>query len=287
MKDRRTGFARIKAWRVVALAVGISLVMSGCYTQTAREHQARSPETRPYWCDAVGDGTPPGGHGNGNHMNPIYEGLTKGPLSWEDCERLSNQFDALLHAVEGLDTAADAEAAGWRNYAGYIPGLGTHHSTEIIPGLEPRPFDPTKPDFLIYGGPGPDAPLVGVGYAAPGDQDPPDAFAGTNDWWHLHTKICVGPDGILEGGEELPDDVCAELGGRQFTLPGSGTLLLHVWMVPDYQLKFDVFVSSHPCLGADGPLPDDDPCWEDIANHLPSDGPLPPTEHDAHGEQGH
>jgi hypothetical protein len=287
MTSRRWGRAAARPgpcrrWRAGAVAVVLSLGLSGCYTQMTRDHQAASPDTRPYFCNAVGNGTPPGGHGNGSHVHPIYEGMTKGQLSWEDCHRLGNQFDAMLAGVEAFDTAADAEAAGWRNRAGYIPGLGTHHSTEIIPGLTPRPFDPAKPDFLIYGGPGRDAPLVGVGYAAPGDRNPPDAFAGTNDWWHLHKKVCVGQGGILAGGEEISDEECAALGGRQFTLPGSGTWLLHVWVVPNYQLKFDVFVSSHPCLGETGPLPREDRCWEEIANHDPADGPLPGDDHGGH-----
>lgn len=274
-------------WRlgIGAVAAVLSLVLSACYTQTARDHHAASPETRPYFCDAVGDGTPPGGHGNGAHLHPIYEGMTKGPLSWADCERLANEFDATLAAVQELDTVRDAEDAGWRNYAGYAPGVGTHHATEVTPGTAPRPFDPAQPDFLIYGGSGPDAQLVGVAYAAPGSDDPPEAFAGTNDWWHLHQKVCYGNGGLLAGGEEVSDEECAALGGRNVTLPGSGIWLLHVWVVPDYQLRFDVFASSHPCLGETGLLSRDDPCW-DLALHEPADGPLP-GEDDDHGDGGH
>jgi hypothetical protein len=285
MTSRRSGRPCLR-WRAVALAAVLSTAVTGCYTQMARNHQAASPDTRPYYCNAVGDGTPPGGHGNGNHVHPIYQGMTKGPLSWQDCHRLSNQFDAMLAAVEDRPTAGDAEATGWRNYAGYIAGLGTHHSTEMIPGTTPKPFDPTKPDFLIYDGPGDEARLAGVGYAAPGGQNPPDAFAGTNDWWHLHQRICVGNGGILAGGEEISDEECAALGGRQFDLPGEGVWLLHVWVQPAFQLRFDVFASGHPCLGEDGPLPRPDPCWE-IADHDPADGPLPGDEHgghDAHGD---
>jgi hypothetical protein len=197
----------------------------------------------------------------------------------------------LLSSVWGLWTRRKGEAAGYRMVADFLPGVGTHH---VRPGFTPafgeRPtFDPAKPHFLIYGiygGRGPDAPLVGVAWQAWGDQPPPEAFAGKNDWWHLHRKICFGPTGILAGAEEIPDEECAALGGRQSTVPNGGHWLLHVWTVPQYQTEFDIFVSGHPCMGETGPLPWEDPCWEEIAGHDPAEGPLPGSEHDEHGEHG-
>jgi hypothetical protein len=284
--------------RFGALVAGLSLLLSGCYTATAQSHQTASPDTRPYFCNAVGQGTPIGGHGNGNHVHPIYEGMTKGELSWEDCVHLSNQFDEVLAAMEGLETRSAGEAAEWREVGEYIPGLGTHHAKgfpelppdfdptdpnfELPEGFEPpdMTFDPAKPAFIIYGGPDADAPLVGVAYALPGGQNPPEAFAGTNDWWHLHTKICFDPEtgDILAGAEEIPDEECAALGGVQRSM-GSGLWLLHLWIMPDYQLKLDVFASGHPCLGETGPLPWEDPCW-DLVGRDPSEGLPPGTGHD-------
>jgi hypothetical protein len=289
------GRTRARPWRRLgALVTATLLLLSGCYTTTARDHQANSPDTRPYFCNAVGDGTPIGGHGNGNHVHPIYEGMTKGELSWEDCEELGSQFDELLAAVSGLETREAAEADGWLEVAHYIPGLGTHHAkvpAEGEPGSElPRfgdsTFEAAAPEFLIYGSPEPDAPLVGVAYAMPGPDEPPEAFAGTNDWWHLHEKICLGPDReILAGAEEIPDEECAELGGRQIEL-GPGIWLLHLWIVPDYQLRLDVFASGHPCLGETGPVPRDDSCW-DLTTRDPADG-LPPGhgDHGSHDDHG-
>jgi hypothetical protein len=283
MTSRTSRRVRLRAGALVA---GLSLLLSACYTQMARDHQAATPETRPYFCNAAGDGTPPGGHGNGSHVHPIYEGMTKGPLSWEDCHRLANQLDSVMAAVKGMETRSAGEAAGWRELAEYIPGLGTHHSKQFVgPGTEVPPFDPAQPQFLIYGGTAPDAPLVGVAYAASGRTNPPEAFAGSNDWWHLHQKICIGPNRqILAGAEEIPDEECTALGGRQVSL-GQGIWLLHLWIMPGYQIKYDVFVSGHPCLGENAPLPREDPCWEEIANRDPSEGP-PPGEHD-HGGHDH
>jgi hypothetical protein len=292
---------RARPWRrrVGALAAGLSLVLSGCYTASARNHQAASPDTRPYFCNAVGDGTPIGGHGNGNHVHPIYEGMTKGELSWEDCRQLAHELDQVLTAVSGLATRSAGEAAEWREVGEYIPGLGTHHAKgfPVDPNFDPTDpnfeppenfdppdftFDPAKPAFIIYGGPDPDAPLVGVAYATPGGGDPPAAFAGTNDWWHLHQKICFGPNReILAGAEEIPDEECAALGGTQRSL-GRGIWLLHLWIMPNYQLKLDVFASGHPCLGETGPLPWEDPCW-DLVNRDPSEGLPPGSGHDDHG----
>jgi hypothetical protein len=317
---RRSGRTRFAWFRLGALAAGMSLLMSSCFTLVAEDHRAKRPETRPWYCNAVGDGTPPGGHGNGSHVHPIYEGMTKGPLSWDDCIKLGNQLDKVLASVWGMWTRRQGEAAGWREIAHYIPGLGTHHTKGFFPGVGPggpggpggppgsgststtgptsstssttqvpATFDPAKPQFLIYGGTSPDAPLMGVAYAARGGSNPPEAFAGDNDWWHLHRKICIlqGEEGfeILAGAEEIPDEECTALGGRQINL-GSGIWLLHVWMVPRYMLKFDVFVSGHPCLGETGPLPWEDPCWEEMAQHDPADGPLPGG-HDGGGHDPH
>jgi hypothetical protein len=337
------GPTRGRAWRRVgALVAGLSLLLAGCYTQVGRDHRQTSPSTRPWFCNAVGDGTPIGGHGNGNHVHEIYQGMTKGMLGWAECQHLANQFDALLAAVEGLGTRGEAEAQGYREIAQYIAGLGTHHARfsfggggEGLPELPPDliercfpdgipqnpedfPEDPeaffedcypeglpddfpsidpgsafgrltfevTRPAFLIYGGLEPEAPLVGVAYVVSGTSDPPEAFAGSNDWWHLHQKICFGPNGdTLAGAEEIPDEECAALGGTQRDL-GPGVWLLHVWMVPDYELRLDAFASGHPCLGETGPLPWEDPCWETVRRD-PSQGLPPGTGHDDHSAEPH
>lgn len=284
---RRGGRDQYGWLRAAGLAVGMSLVLASCYSRGALDHQAASPDTRPYYCDGVGDGTPPAGagHDNGGHVESFYEGMEKGPLSWDDCLELSAQLDLLYDAVDDLQTAGDAEAAGWTVAAPYIPGLGTHH---VRPGFNPvegpaPTFEVTEPHFLIYGGNGPDAPLIGVSYELWGtDNDsPPDAFAGTNDWWHLHTKICLGAMPST-GVDQVSDEECAARGGRQIPIPNDGHWMLHLWIGPGFQTKWDIFTSGHPCLGEAGPLPQEDPCW-DIVNHEPADGPLPGSEHDEHG----
>jgi hypothetical protein len=313
--------------RVTAIAVTAMILLSGCFYSYADEVQHASPDQRPWFCNSIGNGTPLSGHGNGSHVHPIYEGKTKGPLSWDDCIALSHQLDHTLTAVRGLDTKAKGEAAGWRQLAAYIPGLGTHHarlpaglqipSGSIPPGsippgtrpATPRPpgslppglfpqatFDPASPQFLIYGGPQDDAPLVGVAFAFFGAGTPPAAYAGDNDWWHLHSKICLGPNNdILAGAEEIPDAQCTALGGRQQVIgqfPGStagsaagGIWLLHVWLVSPYEYKLDIFASGHNCLMADGVAPQTDPCWE-VAHRDPALG-MPPGAGGSHDGTAH
>lgn len=220
---------------------------------------------------------PPGMHGNGHHMSEIYAGKTKGPLSDDDCAALTEQMNALIKTVQPYPTKGAAEAAGWVETANYLAGVGTHHSKGAFalpkPGqadsFHTPPFDPARPEFLIFGGETASAPLVGVAYQFIGKGDPPAAFAGTNDWWHEHHKTCVGGGGkILAGAEEIPDDECRQLGGSNITLTGPGGIfgnngnwLLHVWLAP-YEYRPDVFASANPCMLDTGVAPTTDPCWK-------------------------
>jgi hypothetical protein len=270
----------------VAALVLSCLVTVSCSASGGQEQgePAKAKEKQgPFYCDAVGDGTPLGGHGNGSHVASAYEGKQKGELNADDCAELGRQLEQANASGEGLQTRGAAEAAGWTELAQYIPGLGTHHVMGRFRDALSAPLDLAKPAFLIYGGLDADAPLVGFSYIAPGSSDPPEAFAGGNDWWHLHQKLCLSSNNdILAGAEEIPDDECAALGGRQIDL-GKGIWLLHLWSVPDYEMKLDIFASGHPCLGETGPLPDDDPCWDHVDRH-PAEG-LPPDHTDV--DDGH
>jgi hypothetical protein len=253
--------------------------------------------TPPYYCNAVGTGTPPSGHGNGNHVASIYEGRTKGPLSDADCAEITKQYRKVIKVTRPYDTRAKAEAAGWKPAAEYVEGLGTHHTngsiipTETDPSL---PFDPAKPDFLIYGGRGGDAPLMGVAYTYLGPGEPSEGYAGDNDWWHEHTTVCMaGVNEILAGAETIPDAECAKLGGFNARLTGKGGFfgehnhfyMLHVWL-PPHEYKPDIFVSGNPCLLETGLAPKSDPCWAALARD-PSLGPPPRAATSDHGSGEH
>jgi hypothetical protein len=356
--------------RAVAIGCVLAVVLAGCRgggrptrtTRTVRPTPTTEPTTttttrppmpttfagqaawyqqwentkRPWFCNSVGNGTPPSGHGNGGHVHPFYEGKIKGPLSWPDCLKIGAELDSTVAATRGFETKGKAEAAGWRQAAPYIEGLGTHHVrggggmgvptgeeaerirqclvdkginlTGGVPNFSDPAFiaalracgvdlgaigggggslpgfgafDAAKPPILIYGGKDADAPLVGAAFVFTGGPTPPEAYAGGNDWWHLHTKACFGLPPELQNrvdGEHLSDEECRALGGTpQALFPGSGGVwLLHLWMVPPYEYRPDLFVSGHPCLAADGALPQSDPCWTG-AHRDPGDGPPPVT----------
>jgi hypothetical protein len=362
-RSRRARRAIAGVAAVAALLTGCLQKRGGAFEQEAKKVQRATPDKRPWFCNSVGQGTPPSGHGNGHHVHPFYEGKTKGPLSWADCTKLAGQLDQTLKATKGLETRAKAEKAGWRAVADYVPGLGTHH-VGGIPGMPaggmtggsiptnpeferigqclrdkgvdltggfpnmadpqvsealkacgvPLPsggmgtgggmgmgmaFDPAKPPVLIYGGKGPDAPLVGVAYVFMGGPTPPEAYAGGNDWWHLHTQVCFGLDPVEHPDvDDLTEAECAALGGRfQKLFPaadgsaGGGVWLLHVWPFKPYEYAPDLFVSGHPCMGLDAALPQSDPCWAD-AHRDPGASPPTPTptttapgpEHGDHGD---
>ena len=265
--------------RAGALAVGMVLVTSACFFEAAAHHERVSPETRPWFCNATGDGTPATGHGNGNHVYETYLGQVKGPLPWEVCKQLATQLDVALKANERWPTKGRAEADGWSQVAQYIPGLGTHHAK----GLRlSSPFDPADPTYLIYGGRESSAPLVGLAFSTGkgADGKPPEGFAGTNDWYHLHQKVCMrGLFEILAGAEEITDAQCQTLGGSQI---GLNTFLLHLWIIPGYEHRVDLFSSANPCLLANGPAPAGDPCWIDVGRDPATVPTTTPTTHPAH-----
>ena len=164
-------------------------------------------------------------------------------------------------------------------------------------------FDPAKPPMLIYGGDGPDAPLVGVAYAFAGSGSPPEAYAGGNDWWHLHTHACFGLDlKKFPDPEDLTKEQCESAGGRyQQLFPGSdggggGVWLLHMWPFQPYEYAPDLFVSGHPCLADAGALPQSDACWKEAHRDpalgappkptTPPAGPGDPGDPGDHGDHG-
>jgi hypothetical protein len=290
--------------RVATAVVGAAMVMAGCTYGGASPHpygdqvtlvQRSSPDYRPWFCNAAGNGTPLSGHGNGSHVNPIYEGQHKGPLGWDDCVALGGQLDELYATVTPWNTRAKGEAAGWKVGAEYISGLGSHHSRNgALAAFGATTFDIKAPQFLIYGGTAPDSPLVGVAYSLQGKVAIPPAFVGTNDWWHHHGKVCadfasgVWPPPILAGAEEITDEACTAMKAVNFPLPEGGLNLLHLWINPPYEYRLDLFASGHNCLLATGVAPQSDPCW-DIAHRDPALG-LPPgtdTGGDDHGAHGH
>ncbi len=265
-------FPRLPSGRGIARGIGagvLVMALSGCYEWRAIQYESKDPTTRPWWCHSTGDG--------GGHASHHYEGQTKGMLSWEDCKTVSADFDAALAYALGYPTLGDAEDAGMHRAVNYAMGMGTHHSflgtfDWSDPSFDPLDpiftgsdlddvFDPQKPEFLQYGGNGRSAKVVGMSwYVRTDDGMPPEGFAGGNDWWHVHERLCFSNSSHVVIGEGLTDGQCAAASGTNLHL--ENYYMVHAWIVPGWTHDPDVFVGHHPCLMAGGPAGPDDACWD-------------------------
>ena len=237
------------------------------------------PETMPWWCNSTGIG--------GHHVDPFYEGMEKGPLSFSQCETLTEEFQAALGWASQWPTLADAEAAGFHMLVGYTEGMGTHHtmlndfmmsdedfdtSAPEFPGTSlDEEFDYSQPEFLMFAGEEPDSELVGFAWLvhAPADS-PPEGFTGDNDWWHRHDSLCFQIDAMLVMGEDLTEDKCSDRGGENVAL--EEYWMAHAWIVRPWLTHEDVFTNHHPCLADEGAIEDpEDDCWLESTGHVGHD----------------
>lgn len=132
-------------------------------------------------------------------------------------------------------TAKDAVRAGYPQLTKYFPGIAAHY---INLGLlfDNKPFDWTKPEVLLYGAEGPDAPLVGINYIVKSGDTPPEGFAGDWDVWHEHQNLCL-QGGIVVG--EVPHGQQCPSGQQTFDF--DGFWLLHVWSIPGWDSPEGIF----------------------------------------------
>ncbi len=197
---------------------------------------------RPWYCDptdtAINDG-----HAGGM---PHYT-EEKGPLSAADCLTLNIHLNKAAAFASQFPTKADAEANGWHWLAPYIPGQGTHHVN--IERNVTSEFDPDRPNMLMYDSNSSTARLTGMVWAVVSGDMPPEGFAGNNDQWHFHEKLCFtnGPNGPFIVGDNISDAACTARGG--VNQDSSDTWLLHVWLpVYDGWQATDIFNKTHPSV---------------------------------------
>jgi hypothetical protein len=197
---------------------------------------------RPWYCDptdtAVNDG-----HDGDDHMAAHYT-EEKGPLSSADCLNLNVKLSQATKYASQFPSAGVAEANGWHHLAPYVPGQGTHH-VNIARGVTDQ-FDPKRPNMLMYDGNSDSAKLTGMVWVVKSGPHPPAGFAGNNDQWHYHEKLCY-VDGPFIVGDNITDAACANLGG--INQDSSDTWLLHVWL-PTYEgwQATDIFNKTHPSV---------------------------------------
>ncbi|HEX2383689.1 MAG TPA: hypothetical protein VHI95_13685 [Acidimicrobiales bacterium] len=230
---------RAKSRRFVSVAVvivGVTL-LSGC------DLYSYLPGTpRPSWCDptdtAVNDG----------HTAAFFSAYTvaKGPLSQSDCLQVANYIQQAADFAAQYPTVAAVQAAGWHLATVFTPGQGAHF---VDPNRLTGPFDPKRPNFLMYNGTASTANLVGMMFLVDSGASPPAGFPGANDHWHNHGPLCVrNSDGVVIG--EVPPMTttqCTSLGGTVQDL--SSQWMVHVWL-PVYAgwQATDIFNVSHPSL---------------------------------------
>ena len=182
-----------------------------------------------------------GGAAHG-HFGPAAEQ----PLEAATAAMLDRQLADARSFVTRFPTAADALAYGYTKGVPYLPCIAAHYTKR---SYQDDVFDPARPEQLLYGGNGAEAPVVGASYLVLSGANPPEGFAGPNDEWHQHIGLCLRDDVVI-GGTGLSDEQCTVRGGRK-TVSGEAWML-HVWLVPGHASSWGIFSGENPSIG---PLP--------------------------------
>jgi hypothetical protein len=114
------------------------------------------------------------------------------------------------------------------------PSRPAHYPILDSAGLDDV-FDAGTPEVLQFDGNGPNAKLVGFDYYVRTNTGlPPEGFAGTNDWWHHHPRICFRRTDAAMVGFNISDSSCSALNAINVNM--ANYYMLHVWIVDD--MKF-------------------------------------------------
>jgi hypothetical protein len=194
------------------------------------------------------------GHG---HRGPV----PIEPIDAATRHELAGQIAQANSVIARLPTVADAEAAGYRRVSPYVPCIAAHYvKTGALMG---NGFDPGEPEVVLYAGTDPDSQVVGLSYLVFGG-DEPEGFAGPNDPWHNHERLCLADGGVI-GIETATPEGCAARGGRMRNV--GNIWMTHMWNVPAWESSWGMFSSEHPDLGGRmgdidaSPDPEADDTW--------------------------
>lgn len=264
--------------RVQVLLIGAVFVMilSGCLYLPAAKQAETSGGPLPWWCNPTEEIPVTDGPASGSV--DWYAGTHKAPLSWADCKALSGYLDTALQYSKQWPTRGAAEAAGFREVTGYVPGMGTHHvKGGITPAMLNSPtfdrlnpildnaglddeFEPSRPEVMQYAGTGASARLVGFDYyVRTSTGQPPAGFVGNNDWWHHHPWICHRKTDAAMIAFNVSDASCTSMNGTNVNL--SNYYMLHVWVVEDMTFEPDVYAGMMPCISGGTAIHDNPDHW--------------------------
>jgi hypothetical protein len=162
------------------------------------------------------------------------------PIDAATQKELSRQLALTHQLVDRYPTVAAATADGYRRAGPFSPALGTHYIKGAGAGAigdGPITDEQILHPVLIYNGRAPDAPLIGFMYMAYGVQGEPQGFAGPNDHWHSHSKVCItqtaeGIDTPLGADHDATKEQCDTVGGRLLETTG---YMVHVWTVAGWE----------------------------------------------------
>jgi hypothetical protein len=198
----------------------------------------------------------------GTAQDPGFMALSNGhqhergvePLTPDEMTELAQQLAGTTELMVKYPTLGDAVAAGYRRAGPFSPGLGIHYGPPQY-HVDPDGLMNTREDLLspmlIFDGTEDDAPLAGFMYNALGTQEIPEGFAGPNDHWHFHEKVCIvnGPDGIDTpfgaDRDDVTQEMCDGVGGSFIENTG---YMVHVWNVPGYESPDGMFTELNPTI---------------------------------------
>jgi hypothetical protein len=174
-------------------------------------------------------------HGDGT----IFEDQ---PMDQATRDALARELVRARDVALAHPTVAEAERAGYRLVAEYVPLVGSHYMNF---SLVDSTFDPDHPEMLLYDGSAADSRIVGVSYYFTGAE--PAGFAGPNDHWHRHIGLCVDPRRrVIVGSEAMTDEECRSRGS--FKSKEITAWMMHAWVVPGWDSPHGVFGAEHAGL---------------------------------------
>ena len=166
-------------------------------------------------------------------------------LTYAELQKTAAELERARQATAKYQDVKAAEAAGYQQVGGDMPGMGIHY----VLTLEPDHFDVEKPPILLYvknTAPEGGYVLAGVGYFwnAPEGSDgqpvnPP--FPKSLALWHRHENICVLPH--LDNPHGLTEAQCSEKGGH---FVAKTQWLVHAWIWKDNPTG--IFSAENPAV---------------------------------------